>query len=360
MKRFLRPAITVLSASFVGTCLLSVGAAQQPAFPPTSEPIETPSLDVPQVNSIEHGELGASITRLDESEMLLPGGSLPGGTWTSATPLVLESPEDIVILESELIEHKKQTTGPAFGDWLGYNSTESDWTWLAARNDLGMFSMQSYPSISIGDSTSFETGWGVHFLNGPNVTDMPPRLFDLEMALRTRRLLSDHMMVDLKLGTGVFTDFEGSSRKGVRFPSHAVGYYEHHHWLISVLGVDVLDRDDISLLPVFGAIWRGNQDLICELVFPRPKIQYRISETRSFYIAGELGGGTWAVERVGGVDDVATYRDIRITCGVMKWGDRDETVFEIGYAMDRALEYRSVRGDYDPDGALILRLRSHW
>jgi hypothetical protein len=356
MKRLFDPTATVLTACLLGGLLSGVASAQQAdSEQPSVEQLVPQGFGLEETNE-ETGQPESTARGLDKSEMLLPDG-----VWTSATPLVLNSPEDIVVLESELIAAKKLgKTGPNFGDWLGYNSTESDWTWLAARNDLGMFSMQSYPSISIGDTTSFEAGWGVHFLNGPNVTDMPPRLFDLEMALRTRRLLSDHMMVDLKLGTGVFTDFEGSSRKGVRFPSHAVGYYEHDHWLISVLGVDVLDRDDISVLPVFGAIWRGNQDLICELVFPRPKIQYRISETRSFYIAGELGGGTWAVERVGGIDDVATYRDIRITCGVMKWGDGDETVFEVGYAMDRALEYRSGRGDYEPDGALILRLRSHW
>lgn len=285
---------------------------------------------------------------------------------TAQNPIVLESADDIVLLEEDLLKPKQGSTQsvPRFGDWLGYNSTQSDWTWLAAGRDLGMFSIQSYPSIKIGETTSLETGWGVHFLSGPTVTDLPPRLFDLEMALRTRRLLTDHLMLDLKLGVGAFTDFEGSVRKGIRFPSHAVSYYELDSWLISVLGVDVLDRDDISVLPVFGAIWRGNQDLICEFVFPRPKIQYRISENKSFYIAGELGGGTWAIEREGGAisgtNDNATYRDIRITCGVMNWGARDETVLEIGYAMDRALEYRSGIGDYDPRGALILRLRSHW
>lgn len=271
--------------------------------------------------------------------------------------------EEIVLFEDPIdgdSVSKQASQRLAFGDWLGYNSAESDWTWLAARNDLGMFSLQSYPTIELGQQVSFQTGTGIHFLNGPTVTDLPPRLFDIEMALRTRRAVAEHLMLDLKVGVGIFTDFEGSSRKGVRFPSHAVAYYELDDWLVSVLGVDVLDRDDISILPVFGTIWRPNDDLIFELVFPRPKIQYRMNEGKSFYIGGELGGGTWAVERVGGVDDVATYRDIRITCGVMDWGDSSETVLEIGYAMERALEFRSGRGDYEPNGALILRLRSHW
>jgi hypothetical protein len=247
-----------------------------------------------------------------------------------------------------------------FGDWLGYNSTDSDWTWIAARNDLGIFSLQSFPTLEIGEKTSFETGMGVHFLSGPTVTDLPPRLFDLEMALRTRRLVGDSTMFDLKVGVGAFTDFEGSSREGIRFPGHAVAYHEVDPWMIAVLGVDVLDRDDISLLPVVGTIYRPNQDLICELVFPRPRLQYRISDAKSLYLSGELGGGTWAVERVGGIDDVATYRDLRVACGVMDWGKHHETVLEIGYAFARALEFRSGNGDYDPDGALMLRLRSHF
>ena len=299
-----------------------------------------------------------------EENSITIGSVTIGVDWDDSEAEIDETLFNDVVMEDvvELAIDKSKLVGPSlgFGDWLGYNTATSDTTWIAAQDDLGIFSVQSYPTISIGETSSFDIGMGFHFLSGPTTTDMPPRLFDFEMALRTRRLLASNFMADLKLGVGAFSDFEGSARKGIRFPGHAVGYYELDPWLITVLGVDVLDRDDISLLPVAGIIWRPVEDIVCEMVFPRPKIQYRLNASKAFYIGGELGGGTWAIERVGGTNDVATYSDLRVTCGVMNWGEKDDSVLEIGYAFERSLEYRSGVGNYDPSGALILRVRSHF
>lgn len=290
------------------------------------------------------------------------------------SPLVLEEPlpiDDPLLLEDainaalasdveKIVVASSKLPKYEFGDWLGYNPAESDWTWLPAGDDLGMFSMQSHPSLTLGEQHAIDVGVGLHFLNGPTRTDMPPRLFDLETAFLSRTTHGSNFMLDLKVGVGVFSDFEGSAREGVRFPGHAVGYYEVHSDLAAVFGVDVLDRDDISVLPVAGVVWRPTRDLVCELVFPRPRLQLRFSEQRAFYVGAELGGDSWAIERVNGANDVATYRDIRIFCGIMQLDDARQSVLEIGYAMDRRLEYRSGLGDYSPEGTLLLRLRQNF
>lgn len=282
---------------------------------------------------------------------------------SSSTSQLTQSSEEAIIelqIPEETLPKIETDSDVGFGDWLGYNSTHSDWTWVAAGNDLGMFSMQSYPALALSQQSGITTGLGVHFLSGPSHTDLPPRLFDFELAYQTREIRTNHWMLDLKLGVGAFSDFEGSARKGIRFPGHAVSYYEVDRWLVTVLGVDVLDRDDISLLPVVGAVWRVHDALLLEAVFPKPRVQWQINQNHIIYAGAELGGGTWAVERTDFSDDNATYRDIRLAVGYLRAKRAGESVLEFGYAFDRDLEYRSGRGNYEPDNAWMLRLRAHY
>lgn len=250
-----------------------------------------------------------------------------------------------------------------FQDWLGYNSAQGDTTWLAG-SDFGMFSIESFPTLELGKNSALMFGTGFHFLNGPVAPDMPPRLFDFQMAYQARKPHSSRTILDLKIGVGVFSDFEGSARKGVRFPGHAVGYYQWNCDFVSVFGIEVLDRDDISVLPVGGILWRPQDDLIYELVFPRPKIRLRLDSGRAMYIGGEIGGGTWAIKRTDFVNentnDNATYRDLRVTFGMMQFGTDSDGVLELGWAFDRRLEFRSSRGDRNFDSAFILRCHTHF
>lgn len=246
----------------------------------------------------------------------------------------------------------------SFGDWLGYNSTEGDMTWLAGEgDDLGFFSLESFPTLEVGQDRALMLGTGFHFLNGPIVTELPPRLFDVQLAFQSRKIRSDRFILDYRIGVGAFSDFEGSARQGIRFPGHAVSYYEWHPWLVTVMGIESLDRDDISVLPVGGVVWRPREDLVYELVFPRPKIQVKLNSHHAMYLSGELGGGTWAIERGGTTNDNATYRDLRILLGIVDFEDGDSAL-EIGWAFERHLEYRSGIGNYEPDDTFILRFRS--
>jgi hypothetical protein len=135
-----------------------------------------------------------------------------------------------------------------------------------------------------------------------------------------------------------------------------VGYYRHLPGCEFVFGIDYLDRDDIRLLPVAGLILTPYDDLRLELVFPRPSIELRISPKSSIYVAGELGGGTWAIERVPDADDVVTYRDLKLLFGISNH-DEDGSVggIEIGYVFGRELSYRSGTGDYSLGDAVLIR-----
>lgn len=300
---------------------------------------------------------------------------------SSSPELEIESGESatVVVSSVEICSHcnkdcdgrcddsrEKKPAGPivSFGDWVGYNPGRSNTTWLAG-GDFAMYSMENFPTLEIGKNSGIQIGTGFHLLDGPagagiNAPDMPPRLFDLQSAYHVRKRFGLNTMLDVKLGVGVFTDFEGSARKGVRFPGHVVGYNELTSNLVSLLGIEILDRDDISVLPVVGLVWRPHEELIFECVFPRPRMAMRVSDDSAMYIGGELGGGTWAIQRDNNSNDNVTYRDLRVVWGIEEFGADSDSSMEIGWAFERELEYRSGLGNTELDGAFILRWHTHF
>src|SRR5690606_32335600 len=101
---------------------------------------------------------------------------------------------------------------------------------------------------------------------------------------------------DVALRIGVFSDFEGSADEGMRFPSHLVTFWRLTPTLTALAGVDYLDWDEITILPVFGFTWVPTEDYRVDVAFPRPRAAVRIMESDTWVaIGGELAGGTWAI-----------------------------------------------------------------
>jgi hypothetical protein len=271
--------------------------------------------------------------------------------------------------------------GPPPAYSFGYNRVKSALTWIpGGDDDFGWLSYESFGGAQVNKLPSLVTGFGVHFLDGPVhrtnrpllspiQSDMPARLFDFSIGVKDRRLIRPHIGYDIEFRVGVFSDFEGSAEDGVRYPGHAVTFFRFNRRLEFVLGVDYLDRDDISFLPVAGTIWTPKDWLRVEAVFPRPRIATRIMDTSQWlFIGGELGGGTWAVERYPFpsnnsvvFNDNATYRDLRLLFG---WESVDEeslsSSLEIGYVLGRRLEYRSDVGNYDPPDGFMMRMTARY
>jgi hypothetical protein len=272
-------------------------------------------------------------------------------------PVTFDSvPLDDTPLSGELLTEDALVAMEPFAPF-GYRVRRSQTSWLPGGGDqFGMFSIESLPSLAQEETWGLVTGMGFHFLSGPVRTDMPPRLFDFQIGGQARNSLTEELRYDVRFVVGAFSDFEGSAREGIRFPGHAVGYYRWLPWCEFVFGVDYLDRDDVRILPVAGLILTPRDDLRLELVFPTPRIDWRISPTSSLYLAGEFGGGTWAIERVPDADDVATYRDLKLLFGIST-RDSDGSVggLEIGYVFGRELSYRSGVGDYSLGDAILIR-----
>ena len=125
-----------------------------------------------------------------------------------------------------------------------------------------------------------------------------------------------------------------------------------------VFGIDYLSRDDIKLLPVIGVSFRDSfmRGLRFDLVFPRPRIDYVLSDAYRIYLSGSIGGGTWDIEFPNNDNDVMTYRDLQLLLG---FEHRDSeghlSSIEFGYVFDRRLEFRTLTQVNEFDDAFVLR-----
>ena len=258
------------------------------------------------------------------------------------------------------------STAEVFDGLLGLN--ESSWSWVLGGDDrIGFLSLESGPSMELEfdgpEQFEIETGTGIHFLDGPGRTDLPPRLFDLYFNVHMLQKIDCDLGYDLSFSAGVYTDFEDSAREGVRFPGRALLFHDTSASTRLMAGIEYLDRDNIQILPAGGLLVRPDDETRLELYFPRPSVRVRVKQTEKkdewVYVSGEYHGGSWAIERVTGNADVVTLNEFRLTVGfetLSKKDDGDASFCEFAYLFGRDLEYRSHVGDYKPQDTVMFRL----
>jgi hypothetical protein len=240
------------------------------------------------------------------------------------------------------------------------------YTVLAGQgNDLGMDIFDGETTVAFfgvpGQALTISPSAGVVFLDGPIRTDLPPRLYTGQLEFRWFGQIATPVFYEVAFMPALFTDGNNTGSDALRLQGRGVGYLAFSEQTQLVLGATYLDRKDVPILPIFGVIHSPKEGTKFELVFPKPRISERVNsgeygETWA-YIGGELGGGSWAIERQNGRDDIASYRDYRLMVGLEQRNTPAWTAaVEAGYVFGRALEYESGRGDYDPDDTFLLRL----
>ena len=244
--------------------------------------------------------------------------------------------------------------------YANYRTNANWFEYIPGDGDqFGWLSLGSDPYQKRGYRSGFSTAINIHLLSGPNAVALPPRLFDFSLGYQTRGRIQDVMSYDLATTIGIFADFEGSARNGVRFPGHAVGMLHYTPEIDVVFGVDYLSRDDIKLLPVMGLSWRPKsmESMRFDLVFPRPRIDYTLDQSRKLYVAGRLGGGTWEIEFPNSDNDVMTYRDLQLVVGLERLkANGNVSAWEFGYLFDRNVEFRTLTGETHFDDAFLFRI----
>ena len=276
-------------------------------------------------------------------------------------PQLLESDESWSESEDECLECE------TFVPLISHKRATANVTWLPGTgDDLGIFSLSLSEALELPRYEGFTITprFGVHYLDGPVRTDLPARVYDTSVAFRWFNKFNEKWSYELEVAPGVYSDFKNVTTDSLRITGRGLAYYMHSRSKQFVFGVVYIDREDLKLLPAAGMIMWFSEGSRLELIFPKPKFTYRIEKSeareRWLYMAGEFGGGSWAIRRAGAaVDDVVTYNDLRLIGGVeTKHTNGMVSQFEIGYVFNRKLEYLSNNGNYDisPTGMIRYQL----
>jgi hypothetical protein len=203
--------------------------------------------------------------------------------------------------------------------------------------------------------------FGVSYLQGPRVTDMPPRLFFTYVEFAWVPEIIHRYKLYLAVAPSYLSDFESSGNGAFRVTGKGLVLFD---WVPDrvqlIAGVLYLNRENVQLLPAGGVIWKPTDWTNFELIFPKPKLGVRFNVGLGYedwlYTTAEFGGNTWSIVRASGDQDKLTYLDYRILVGVeRKLNGGAGFRLEAGYVFGREVEFESGDGDFDPRDTILIR-----
>lgn len=238
--------------------------------------------------------------------------------------------------------------------WLAFLPADSANIGVTEIDGRAVMGVRNMPGFSVSPE------FGITAFNGPSRTDLPGETYQLGVELRQLVPLSQRWGMELALTPSLYTDFDAGGSDAFRLIGRAVAAYNHSPQTRLLLGLTYLDREDVPVLPIFGIVHHSGADLRYDLVFPKPKVAFRVHRTPTgegwTYIGGEFGGDAWAIQRRSGADDIVYYKDWRLLIGyesrnpgALSWLAEGALVF------NRSLEYESEVGDFDPDATVMIR-----
>ena len=246
-----------------------------------------------------------------------------------------------------------------------------DATWLAPGRDDGMGSTDlelqtifALPCPTRESPLVITPGFAVHYLEGPQGVDLPPRLHAGYTQFRWLSQVTPQLGLDLAITPGVFSDFNQESGDAFRLTGHGAVAWTWTETAKIVLGAAHLDRPDAEVIPIGGLMWTPHDDVKFDLVFPHPKISRRVYWGGQYgdavqdwaYVAGEFAGDAWAIRRADGADDQVVLSDYRFIFGVERKviGGLTSRI-EIGYVFGRRIRYTSATPEFRPSDTVMVR-----
>ncbi len=219
-------------------------------------------------------------------------------------------------------------------------------------------------------------GIATHWLSGPAGLDIPAQLHEVYTEFRWLPKIGEAFRLDVAVQPGFYSDWDGSTTRAVRLLGHVSGIYDWTPTFQLVLGAAYLDRPDIEVLPIAGFIWKPDAEAEYKVVFPEPKIAWCMGDDRRpsdvfnsmgshplpatteywFFLAGELGGGTWAIRHSDGASDLMSYGDWRVYLGfetrtILGLGSQ----IEAGYVFHRLIHLNSTGEDTQVGNTAMVR-----
>jgi len=218
------------------------------------------------------------------------------------------------------------------------------------------------PAPTVDSPLILTPGFGATLLDAPGNVDLPPALYENYVQARWMRKVGKRLGIDLAVAPGWYSDFRNDSPQALRITGHGFAAWEASETLRVVGGLIYLDRYDVDYLPAGGLLWTPSADTRFEILFPRPRLAWRIAErprdAHWAYLAAEFGGNQWAMQSATGADEVVVIRDYRLLAG---WERRPADLgiswrLETGFVFGRTVEYYdSATAGFNPTDTFVVR-----
>ena len=245
------------------------------------------------------------------------------------------------------------------------------WTWLSpmGSNSLGINDVDTSASFAVPffKTTSplvITPGFSIHFWDGPvtvapDFADLPASTYDAYLDTAWYPVFNPWLSAQIGVRVGAYTDFNTFNTNSIRIMGRGFGVVNLTPTLQVAAGVVYIDRLLIKLFPAGGLIWTPNPDAKYEFLFPIPRLSRRLTTLGNtdlwMYAFGEYGGGSWTAQRIGMIDQF-DYNDIRFGGGLESFGYRGlHGLFEVAYAFNRQILYRSGTPNFYPSDTIMLR-----
>jgi hypothetical protein len=243
--------------------------------------------------------------------------------------------------------------------WMGNSSDPQD----LGLTEVETFAQVGLPAPIIEWPLLVTAGFNLTLIDGPTVTDLPPRLYLASVDLMWLPQIVRGYTLLISVVPSVFGDFEAEQFRLTGKGLLIVDLLPER--LQFVGGLLYLNRDNIRLLPAGGLIWSPAPWTRFELIFPKPKLAVRFNVGLGYedwlFTTAEFGGNTWPIIRGGSVpgsevQDNVTYNDYRLLVGFeRKLQGGAGYRLEAGYVFGRTITFTSGRGDFDPQDTFLLR-----
>jgi hypothetical protein len=244
-------------------------------------------------------------------------------------------------------------------------------TWIPQLDDdsLGWTDLRSEVTVALPFFTRdapilITPSYELHFLDRPVGLDLPPRLHDLAIDFSHFRRITNTCFVNVAVTPGYYADDHSfDSDDALRINGRAVAIYDPTPEWKWVLGATYVHGGWAKVVPVAGFIYEPSDDVSYELVFPRPRVAWRLPNSPVpgrdefwFYVLGEFSNLIWAFEQNDGSPDMLASRDFRLILGLERKiiGGLSHRV-EIGYVFNREIKLASDGLERDLEDSVLLR-----
>ena len=146
--------------------------------------------------------------------------------------------------------------------------------------DLELDVVFGLPFLTVETPLLVTPFYAVHFMDGPDLPDVPPRLHDAAITFQNIRPINDRWLAMFDVTVGQYADDSSfDSSEAFRITGGGAGIYRSSDQLKWVLGATYVDRINTTVLPIAGIIYTPNDDAEYRLVFPAPKLSWRLPWT---------------------------------------------------------------------------------